>query len=59
AAGLDVFSREPLPGDSPSLDCPNIVLTPHIGGSAVEARERTALEVARRVVEGLRTDSPD
>ena len=59
AAGLDVFSREPLPGDSPILDCPNVVLTPHIGGSAVEARERTALEVARRVVEGLGMASPD
>lgn len=59
AAGLDVFSSEPLPCDSPILDCPNVVLTPHIGGSGVEARERTALEVARRVVEGLGIALPD
>ncbi len=59
AAGLDVFSGEPLPCDSPILDCPNVVLTPHIGGSGVEARERTALEVARRVVEGLGMAVPD
>ena len=58
AAGLDVFSCEPMPCDSPILDCPNVVLTPHVGGSAVEARERTALEVARKVVEGLGMASP-
>jgi len=59
AAGLDVFSSEPLPGDSPLLDCPNLILTPHMGGSGVEALERTALEVARKVVEGLAIALPD
>ena len=59
AAGLDVFSSEPLPDDSPLQDCPNLILTPHMGGSGVEARERTALEVARKVVEGLEMTLPD
>jgi phosphoglycerate dehydrogenase-like enzyme len=30
-AGLDVFSTEPLPLDSPLLSAPRTVLTPHIG----------------------------
>ena len=30
-AGLDVFSREPLPADAPILRAPNTVLTPHLG----------------------------
>lgn len=30
-AGLDVFSREPLPPDAPILIAPNTVLTPHLG----------------------------
>ncbi len=32
-AGLDVFSQEPLPGNSPLWDLENVVMTPHIGGS--------------------------
>ena len=30
-AGLDVYSREPLPPDAPILHAPNTVLTPHLG----------------------------
>ena len=53
AAGLDVFTSEPLPSDSPLRDCPNLILTPHMAGSGVDALNRTALEVARKVIEGL------
>jgi len=30
-AGLDVYSKEPLPADAPILKAPNTVLTPHLG----------------------------
>ena len=36
-AGLDVFQSEPLPADSPLLSAPNLVLTPHMGGSTHES----------------------
>lgn len=31
-AGLDVTAEEPLPGDSPLWDMPNVLITPHTGG---------------------------
>lgn len=32
-AGLDVFDEEPLPPSSPWWSAPNVVLSPHVGGS--------------------------
>jgi D-3-phosphoglycerate dehydrogenase len=53
-ACLDVFEKEP-PVGSPILECPNTVLTPHIGASTAEAQREAALIIAekiRRIVEG-------
>jgi D-3-phosphoglycerate dehydrogenase len=51
-AGVDVFSTEP-PTDSPLLDAPGCVLTPHLGASTSEAQVRVAEEAAQQVIEVL------
>ncbi|HEY0120789.1 MAG TPA: NAD(P)-dependent oxidoreductase [Rhizobium sp.] len=53
-AGLDVLTIEPIIPNHPLLDCPNLVLTPHIGGSTDEALEKTGLQVAGKVLAELR-----
>ena len=37
-AALDVTRKEPIPADSPLVGCPNLLLTPHIGGSAYDVQ---------------------
>jgi D-3-phosphoglycerate dehydrogenase len=48
-AALDVFEVEPLPADSPLRSAPNLVLTPHLGASTVEAQESVGIEIAQSV----------
>jgi len=36
-AGIDVFAQEPVNRDNPLLGAPNVVLTPHTGGTTPEA----------------------
>jgi D-3-phosphoglycerate dehydrogenase / 2-oxoglutarate reductase len=58
-AGLDVYGSETMPADHPLLGLPNVVLTPHVGGSALEAGRRTAVQVAEQVIEVLRGRRPE
>jgi phosphoglycerate dehydrogenase-like enzyme len=44
-AALDVTDPEPLPADHPLWRCPNLFITPHIGGSSPQFDAR-ALQVA-------------
>ena len=37
-AALDVTRKEPIPADSPLVGCPNLLVTPHIGGSAYDVQ---------------------
>jgi phosphoglycerate dehydrogenase-like enzyme len=54
AAGLDVFEREP-PKQSPLLEMPNVVVSPHVGGisdASNLAMSRLATENVLAVLEG-------
>ncbi|MGG5252687.1 phosphoglycerate dehydrogenase [Neobacillus sp. SM06] len=49
-AALDVFAKEPV-ADPELLDNPNIIVTPHLGASTVEAQEKVAQEVSAEIIE--------
>uniref|UniRef100_A0A0B7AF15 D-3-phosphoglycerate dehydrogenase n=1 Tax=Arion vulgaris TaxID=1028688 RepID=A0A0B7AF15_9EUPU len=49
-AGLDVFLEEP-PKDYTLVKHPNVVATPHLGASTVEAQSRVAEEIAQQFVD--------
>ena len=51
-AGFDVFETEP-PTESPLLQAPNTLLTPHLGASTAEAQVLIAEEIAAQVLDVL------
>ena len=57
-AGIDVFPEEPDangdPFDSPLIQFPNVLLTPHIGGSTIEAQESIGYFVSSKMMDYLR-----
>ncbi len=60
-AAIDVFPKEPRdsnePFSSPLRGLPNVILTPHIGGSTEEAQENIAHFVSSKLLEYVRTGS--
>ncbi|OOG60077.1 phosphoglycerate dehydrogenase [Rhodanobacter sp. C03] len=53
-AAVDVFPLEPKGNDdafvSPLLGMDNVILTPHIGGSTLEAQDNIGIEVASKLI---------
>ncbi|RAV31769.1 phosphoglycerate dehydrogenase [Corynebacterium heidelbergense] len=54
-AGVDVYESEPCT-DSPLFALPEIVATPHLGASTVEAQDRAGTDVAASVLRALSGD---
>ena len=52
-AALDVFREEPTT-ESPLFGLPNVVVTPHLGASTVEAQDRAGVTAAEQVAIALR-----
>ncbi len=52
-AGLDVFESEPNP-EIKILMNPKISLSPHVGGSTIEAQQRIGIELAQKVIKLLK-----
>ena len=60
-AAVDVFPIEPTSNherfNSPLQGFPNVILTPHIGGSTEQAQDRIGVEVARKLVDCVNNGS--
>jgi D-3-phosphoglycerate dehydrogenase / 2-oxoglutarate reductase len=60
-AGVDVFPEEPKSNKDPFVSAlqnqPNVILTPHVGGSTEEAQKNIGLEVANKLLKYVNNGS--
>ena len=52
-AALDVFEKEPCE-KSPLFELDNVVITPHLGASTIEAQVNVAVDVVEQIIEVLK-----
>ncbi|MBO7388409.1 MAG: phosphoglycerate dehydrogenase [Methanomicrobium sp.] len=57
-AALDVYEEEP-PKNSKIIELPQVINTPHLGASTVEAQKNVAVSVAEQCIEVLKGGSAD
>lgn len=56
-AALDVYPKEPVNPDSPLLDVPEIICTPHLGASTGEAQDKVAIAICDQLIDFLKYGS--
>lgn len=54
-AAIDVFAKEPTT-ESPLFSLPEVVVTPHLGASTVEAQDKAGITIAEQVELALKGD---
>jgi len=52
-AGMDVYEMEPIKKDNPLLKLENVVLSPHVGSSTKETRQKMSDITAKNLILGL------
>lgn len=58
-AGLDVFDREPPAPDDPLFGLDNVIVSPHLAGDTIEAKDRCSEYLAADVLRTLKGQTPE
>ena len=53
-AAFDVFLDEPLKKECKLLELDNLIMTPHLGASTIEAQEKVSVDIAESVIKYMR-----
>ncbi len=57
-AAIDVTRKEPISSDSPLLDAPNLIITPHIAGSSYDVQAEGSKMVLEELRRFLNNEAP-